>query len=499
MTGSNEAPRPVPRLIGAVAALLPKARILWTTETILSPVPRIVRAATATLLLAGAQIVCAAPAMLNWETATGSRVWFVESRELPMVDIRLLFDAGAVREPAGKNGLAALVNSLLDDGAGDLDATGISFEFERLGAQYSAESGYDYASVSLRSLTDPALLEPALVNLRSVVTEPAFPDKAVERRKQQALIGIERKRQSPAAIARDTYHAAIYGDHPYAHPSDGTQDSIASLTRADIVNFHKDHYSARNSILVIVGDLDPQQAAALAEELTAGLAQGQAQEPLAAVEQLEQGRELRIEHPSSQVHVLLGQAVVSRGDPDYFPLYVGNHILGGGGFVSRLYGEIREKRGLSYGAYSYFSPRRAAGPFTASLQTRGGQEEQARQVMLDTIRAFVEQGPTPEELEAAKKNISGGFPLRLDSNREILGYIAIIAFYGLPPDYLDTFIEKVNAVTLEQIRDAFRRRLQPERFVTVMVGPVSGNPVSNDTISKEPVSRDTISKDSGTD
>ncbi len=499
MTGSNEAPRPVTRLIGVVAALLPKAGIVRTTETILLHVPRIVRTATATLLLAGAQIVSAAPAMLDWETATGSRVWFVESRELPMVDIRLLFDAGAVREPAGKNGLAALVNSLLDDGAGDLDATGISFEFERLGAQYSAESGYDYASVSLRSLTDPALLEPALVNLRRVVTEPAFPDKAVERRKQQALIGIERKRQSPAAIARDVYHAAIYGDHPYAHPSDGTQDSIASLTRADIVNFHKDHYSARNSILVIVGDLDREQAAALAEELTAGLAQGQAQDPLAAVEQLEQGRELRIEHPSSQVHVLLGQAVVTRGDPDYFPLYVGNHILGGGGFVSRLYAEIREKRGLSYGAYSYFSPRRAAGPFTASLQTRGGQEEQARQVMLDTIRAFVEQGPTPEELEAAKKNISGGFPLRLDSNREILGYIAMIAFYGLPPDYLDTFIEKVNAVTLEQIRDAFRRRLQPERFVTVMVGPVSGDPVSNDTISKEPVSRDTSSKDSGTD
>ena len=296
----------------------------------------------------------------------------------------------------------------------------------------------------------------------------------MERQKQRTLIGIESKRQSPGDIARDAYQAAIYQDHPYARPTEGTQESIASLDRADIVQFHRDHYGARNARLVIVGDLDREQATALAEELTAGLAQGQAQGPLPAVEPLEQGRALRIEHPSSQVHILLGQPGVKRGDPDYFPLYVGNHILGGGGFVSRLYDEIREKRGLSYGAYSYFAPRREAGPFTASLQTRGGQEEQALQVMQETIRAFIEQGPSAEELEAAKKNITGGFPLRLDSNGKILGYIAMIAFYGLPLDYLDTFIERVNGVTVEQIRDAFRRRLQPDRFITVMVGPVSG-------------------------
>ena len=439
------------------------------------PARRLFRAALSALLLFGGQIAWATPDLRNWQTGTGSRVWFVESRELPMVDVRLIFDAGAAREPAGKNGLAALVNGLLDEGADGLDATDISFEFERLGAQYSAASGYDYASVSLRSLTDPALLAPALLNLRRVVTAPAFPARAVERQKQRTRIGIERKRQSPGDIARDAYQAAIYRDHPYAHPSAGTQESVASLGRADVVNFHRNYYSAGNARLVIVGDLDEEQAIALAEELTAGLARGQAQGPLPAVEPLEQGKTIRIEHPSSQVHILLGQPGVKRGDPDYFPLYVGNHVLGGGGFVSRLYDEIREKRGLSYGAYSYFAPRREAGPFTASLQTRGGQEDRALQVMLETIREFIGQGPTPEELEAAKKNIGGGFPLRLDSNGKILGYIAMIAFYELPPDYLDTFIEKVNGVTLEQVREAFQRRLQPEHFITVMVGPVSGD------------------------
>ena len=439
------------------------------------PPRRAILAAAPALLLFWAQSLWAAPTILTWQTESESRVYFVESRELPMVDVRLLFDAGAAREPAGQHGLATLVNSLLDEGAGGLDATAISFEFERLGAQYGAASGYDFASVSLRSLSDPALLEPALHNLRKVITEPDFPMKAVARQKQRLLVAIERKRQSPAEIARDAFQAAIYRDHPYAYPSDGTPESVAKLARKGIVNFHRDYYCARNVRLVIVGDLDREQAAALAEELTEGLAPGQAPEPLPAVEQPAQGAKTRIEHPSSQVHILLGQPGLRRGDPDYFPLYVGNHILGGGGFVSRLYEEIREKRGLSYGAYSYFAPRREAGPFTASLQTRGGQEVQALQVLRETIRTFIEQGPTPEELEAAKKNISGGFPLRLDSNSKILGYIAMIAFYGLPLDYLDTFVEKVNAVTREQVREAFRRRLQPERFITVMVGPVSGD------------------------
>ena len=205
------------------------------------------------LLLLGAQAARPAPLLEHWQTAAGSQVYFVESHELPMVDMRLLFDAGTVREPAGRNGLAVLTNSLLDEGAGELDATAVSFEFERLGAQYGAASGYDYASVSLRSLSDPALLEPALLNLRRVVAEPAFPEKAVARQKQRLLVAIERKQQSPGEIARDAYHAAIYGDHPYALPNDGTRDSVMSVQRRDIVNFHRDRYGAGNARLVIVG------------------------------------------------------------------------------------------------------------------------------------------------------------------------------------------------------------------------------------------------------
>lgn len=426
----------------------------------------------ALLLLFALPCAWATPSINQWQTAAGSRVWFVEARELPMVDVRVLFDAGAVREPAGRNGLARLTSSLLDQGAGELDATAVSYEFERLGARYSADSGYDFASVSLRSLSDPSLLAPALDNLRRVIAAPTFPEQAVARQKQRLQIAIERKQQSPAAIARDAYQAAIYQDHPYARPSDGVQEDIAASSRADVVAFHRKYYHAGNARVIIVGDLDREQAAALAEELTTALPPGQPPGPFPAVQQLVQGAEIRIEHPSSQVHLLVGQPGLKRGDADYFPLYVGNHILGAGGFVARLYEEIREKRGLSYGAYSYFSPRRELGPFTASLQTRGGRQDQALKVLRETLRMFIEEGPGAEELAAAKRNITGGFPLRLDSNGKILNNVAMIAFYDMPADYLETFVDKVNAVTVAQIRDAFGRRLQPEHFVTVMVGPV---------------------------
>ena len=181
-------------------------------------------------------------------------------------------------------------------------------------------------------------------------------------------------------------------------------------------------------------------------------------------------RQKQIEFPASQSHVYLGQPGVRRGDPDYFPLYVGNYILGGGGLVSRLSEEVREKNGLSYSVYSYFLPLRQPGPLTMGLQTKNTQRDKALQLMRQVLVDFIDKGPTEKELVAAKKNITGGFPLRLDSNGKIAENLAVISFYGLPLTYLDEFIPRVESVTVEQIRDAFRRRIDPQRMVTVMVG-----------------------------
>ena len=223
----------------------------------------------------------------------------------------------------------------------------------------------------------------------------------------------------------------------------------------------------------MVGDIDRAKAEQLAGYLTAGMAAGEKAAPIPPVPALTSEKKVVLEHPSVQTHILVGQPGMKRGDPDYFPLYVGNHILGGGGMISRLFDEIREKRGLSYSAYSYFSPMREDGPFIAGLQTRTDQAQAALDLLMLNLRQFVEQGPAEEELIASKKNITGGFPLQLDSNRDILNYIAVIGYYGLPMDYLETFTANVEAVTVEKIKDAFRRRLAPDRLAIVMVGPGS--------------------------
>ena len=215
------------------------------------------------------------------------------------------------------------------------------------------------------------------------------------------------------------------------------------------------------------------------------LSAGKPAPKLPVVKALDSGRSIHIPHPSAQTHIYIGQPGISRKDPDYFTLYVGNHALGGSGLVARLSDEIREKRGLSYSVYSYFSPMGQAGPFTMGMQTRNEQTDEGIKVLQDTLRNYIRDGMTSEELENSKKNITGGFALRVDSNRKIVEYLGMIGFYDLPLDYLDKFIPRINAVKLEDIHKAFRDRINSERMITVTVGgdSKSDNASSSD---KEP-------------
>lgn len=412
----------------------------------------------------------AVPDIQNWQSEKGANVYFVEANELPIVDIQIIFDAGSARN-GNHAGLSALTNSLLDEGAAGLSADQISQGFDDLGVNYSGSAGHDSASVSLRSLSDAEILDPALANLARVLAKPDFPEEAFTRQKNRALIGIRSKQQSPGALASDAFYAEVFKGHPYAVPGSGTEESINAMQRRDVIDFHKRYYVAKNATIAIVGDLSKTRAREIVERLLDELPAGKKQKPIPEVMALEKPSVVKIDHPSTQTHILLGQTGMKRGDPDYFPLYVGNHVLGGGGMVSRLFEEIREKRGLSYSANSYFSPMRENGTFTASLQTRSDQTEEALSVLREQMKIFIDKGPTEAELEAAKKNITGGFPLRLASNSKIIGYIGMIGFYDLPNDYLETFNANVNAVTVDQIKDAFKRRLSPDKFVTVMVGP----------------------------
>lgn len=427
--------------------------------------------AKVTILLTGlflAFSTVASPQIENWQTSNGTPVYFVQATELPMLDIRLVYDAGAARD--SKGGVALLANSMLDQGTKQKDADAIAIAFDDVGAQFQTESERDMAIVSLRSLSESKALDTAVDTFVEVISQPTFPEASFARLINQLKTSLQAEKQSPSAIAERAFYQQLFGEHPYAAMPSGTEASVAEITTADLQQFYQQYYVAKNAVLVIVGDADSNKAKALAEKITGSLPVGEKAPALPNVPALTAAQSRHIAYPSSQTTILMGQPGLTRDDPQFFPLYVGNHILGGSGLVSIISNEIREKRGLSYSAYSYFRPMRKAGPYQFGLQTRNDQAEQALEVMKQTLEAFVEQGPTAEQLTAAKQNITGGFALRVDSNGKIADYLAMIGFYNLPLDHLETFNERVNAVTVEQIKAAFKKRIYPQKMTTVSVG-----------------------------
>lgn len=415
----------------------------------------------------------------SWTLSNGARVLFVENHSIPIVDISVEFDAGARRDPLNKSGTAALTNAMLARGVREAASTTevapepalseaqISDGFADIAAQRSGDAGSDRASASLRSLSSRAERDAGVALLARVLAHPAFPEDLLARDKARTIAAIREDDTKPESIGSKAFWRLLYGTHPYAEHE--TVASVESITRDDLVAFHATHYVANRAIVAMIGDITRMEADAIARQLTVRLPQGAPLAVLPAVETLPP-REQRIAHPASQAHILTGVPAIARGDADYFPLLVGNYTLGGGGFVSRLTREVREKRGLSYSVYSYFNPLAQPGPFQAGLQTQKGQADEALSVVRDTIANFLREGPTAQELKAAKDNLIGGFPLRIDNNRKILDNIAAIGFYGLPLNYLDTWTDNVKKVTVADIKAAFQRKLALDRMSTVVVG-----------------------------
>ena len=421
------------------------------------------------ILLTFSQITLAAAKIEHWQTIGGSRVYYVHTEGLPMADIQVVFNAGSASD-GQQFGLSALTADLLDTGAGKWNADEIAQRFESVGAQFGVSSSMDTTTVSLRTLTDKTLFDKALETMQVILTKPAFNQADFKREQRRTLSGLKQQEESPAALASIAFYNALYGTHPYAHPESGVIKTVSAFKAADIRHFYQKSYVADNAIVVIAGALSKQQAEQTAEQLLAGLPLGKRPETLPDVAMPLKATQQHIEFPSSQTHVLVGLPGSYRKDPDYFNLYVGNHILGGSGLVSKLFDEIREKRGLAYSASSNFMPMLKPGPFLISLQTRNDQTAQALQVLNQTLADFINKGPTEVELTAAKKNITGGFAMRFDTNKELAGYVAMIGFYEMPLDYLDTFQQKTEQVTVASITEAFKRRVNPQLLQTITVG-----------------------------
>lgn len=430
--------------------------------------------AGAAMALATLQAAQAAIPIEHWKAATGAQVYFVRSPSIPMLDVNIDFDAGSRYDPPGKAGLAALTAALLDKGVSAVEGqperneAQIADAFADTGASFGGAAGSDRGGVGLRTLTSEPERSHALDLTAQLIKAPTYPEAIVGREKQRVITAIREADTRPGVIADRTLSKAIYPTHPYGVSA--TQASVESITRADIDRFWRDNYTASRAVITLIGDIDRAQAEKIAEAMTRGLPQGAPPPAMPDVKMTIPASEQRIPHPAQQATVVSGQPAIARGDPDYFALLVGNYVLGGGGFSSRLTDEVRERRGLTYGVDSYFAPARQPGPFGIGLQTQKGQANEALKLVRKVVADFVTQGPTDKELKAAKDNLINGFPLRIDSNRKLLTNVANIGWYGLPLDYLDTWTEQIRKVTRQQVKEAFQRHVRPDAMATVIVG-----------------------------
>lgn len=420
-----------------------------------------------TLLLFPAPILSAQ--FETWETADGTVVFFAPAPTLPMLDVRLVFDAGSARD--GRHpGLARLTNMALGFGTPELDADAVARRFESAGAQFGTTTARDMAIVSLRTLTEPDWMETALSTFTALLANPAFPEQDLARARRQTLQTLQQERQEPGAVASRRFYQLAYQDHPYAGHPTGSDASVPNLDQEKIRNFYQQHYTSGNAILAMTGDLNAQTAREISEQISAALPRGERMPGLPPVRVRSTPVIEHIPFASEQAHIFMGAPVLRRDDPDRIPLSVANHVFGGGGFTSRLFREVRNERGLAYSVSSHIRPMFAKGPFVITTQTGIDQARAALTVLQDELEHFIVNGITEEELTASQANIIGKFPLGLASNRDIAATLAMIGFYGLPLDYLETYTELVAQVSVEQAGQAVSRHLRPETMVTVIVG-----------------------------
>lgn len=417
------------------------------------------------------QLAYAGVDIQTWQTPQGAKVMFVERPQLPMLDMEVAFDAGSARD--GKQwGLASMTMALLGTRTSKLSENEISQKTNELGARIGGSVNRDMATVSLRTLTRASILEPALALFIESLADSQFDADIFERERQRTLVGLKQQQMSPGQLARKAFSEMLYGGHPYAHPVSGSIETVKALKLEALERFYRDYFVASNATISIVGNVTRKQAQQIAERLSSALPKGKKPAALPAPKPLEQAKHQLIEFDSSQTYFRQGQLGVERGHPDYYALFLGNHLLGGSGFGSLLMEEVREKRGLVYGVGSGFVPMKQTGFWVASLSTKNASAREAEKVVNETVKGFM-QSIDDEHFEAIKDNLIGGFPLRIGSNGKIIGYISMIGFYGLPLDYLDRFPEIIDSLSKDEVLKAWRKHIHPEKMVTVMVGKPS--------------------------
>ena len=426
------------------------------------------------LLLALSQILWAqfsfsAEIVRKTTLSNGLTLVVAERNQLPTVHLQVLLRAGSSVDTAQQSGLANLTAELLLQGTATQEATQISRRIESVGGSLTSGADLDYTSIHLAVLKKDLPLGMEL--LADILLNPQFAEPEVARKVAEMKARLKRMEEEPRQIAQLAFAKSLFGDHPYAHPVEGSVATLDRLTRADIQHFFQSYYRPNNAQVTIVGQINLEEAAGILEKvLGAWQAVPIQKPPVTAPRELPRPEVVKVDRSSSQANILWGHLGVNRGNPDYYTLLVMNYILGGGGFVSRLMDQIRDNLGLTYGIHSHFEAREFPGAFEISLETRNQNTNQAVTEIMKELKKFLEKGVTATELSEAKAYLTGSFPMRMDTNAKMVKLLSAIEFYGLGLDYPEKYPQLINQVTEGEILRVARQYLQPEKFLLVVVG-----------------------------
>jgi zinc protease len=385
--------------------------------------------------------------------------------------MELRFRGGTSLDAPDKRGSVYLMTALLEEGAGDLDARAHARALESLAASFSYDASDDAVSISARFLTENR--DAALALLRDTIHAPRFDQDAIERVRAQILSSLQSDAKDPDSIARSTFSKLAFGDHPYGSDGEGTVESVSALTRDDIVQAHADVFAKDRLYVSLVGDITPEDAGILVDRLLQDLPDAGRALPGPAEVTLTGGTTV-VEFDTPQSVAIFGQDGIDRDDPDFFAAYVLNQVLGGGSFESRLMDEVREKRGLTYGVYSYLASRDLAAVYLGSVASANDRIAQAIEVIRAEWAKAASEGVTAEEVESAKTYLTGAYPLRFDGNGPIARILTDMQMEGLPRDYIATRNDKMRAVTVEDVNRVAAELLDPEGLRFVIVGAPEG-------------------------
>ena len=423
------------------------------------------------LALAAALPARAAVEVQEVSSPGGIRAWLVEERSIPFTALEIRFRGGSALDAPGKRGAINLMVGLLEEGAGDMDARAFAEAREALAASFSYRAYDDAVAISARFLTENR--NEAVALLKTSLTDPAFAPDALERVRGQVLAGIRASRTDPADIAGQTFDRLAWGDHPYGSSSDGTEESVQALTREDMFEAWRRVFGRDRVYVAAVGDISAEELGALLDELLGELPAEAAPMPERA-EYLLTGGVTVVPFDTPQAVALFGHRGIRRDDPDYIPAYILNEVFGGSGLESRLMGELREKRGLTYGVGTFLMPMEFGELIMGQVRSENSRIAESVEAIREQWAKVAAEGITEQELEDAKTYLTGAYPLRFDGNAPIARILVGMQMIGLPKDYIKTRNDQVRAVTLEKINEVARRLYRPEELRFVVVGQPEG-------------------------